>query len=736
MHHQQLHATFYVAPTGKDSNPGTFSKPFATLSRARDAVRGKIAAGLSEDVLVQIHGGNYVQTQALTFTPDDSGTEKYAITYAAAAGETVALNGGRPITGWMKGPGAVWSTHLAQVQGGQWYFRQLFVNGKRATRARTPNADDWWHITSSTANKEQPPAEDAPIHVKVSGPIKAWSNPSDIEMVYMQNNECGRKRLSIIDATGQSVTLATPNRWNPREFICDWMLSIPFAGKPCYFENALEMLDQPGEWYLDRQSGILHYWPRPGEDMTRAEVVAPVAQNTLLAVEGNHDHPVVNVHFQGLHVCYVDWTMPPWGYMPMFCCNVGVMQGAKPGHRPIEAAVEFSFAQSCSFSDGGVTDVGGMGLCLREGTSYISITGNEIANIGGGGIAAGWTNCGAGFLDAALPPAPDEFSDYRIENNYIHHCGSDLFGAVGILLMACRRAVVTHNLIHDTAYFGIGVAGNQDAKVTYSGDNLIAYNLIYDAMTTTIDGAAIYITFAHHGQGTCLRGNVIYDTHGNPHHEHWGAHPPSAGMYLDGNCQGCRYEYNVLYHNLAAGPLIFNYDGARSKNEWLDNNLVKDALPPAAYLHAVQTLAGLEPTYQQRLLNAKPNRCEFHLLGKFGDAASWSAYQYHLPDENQSVIQIIQRRPDEQQALHLNLTNMLPADHYALKAYIGSITDSNVWGPGTMPFIDDVELVDLAKLGLPAQVSGQALLDTGLTLQLGASPQVIWVVYTSVTIGL
>src|SRR4029077_9839461 len=142
-------ATFYIATNGKDSNPGTASAPFATLAKARDAVRKKVASGLTGNVLVLMRGGTYQQTETITFGPEDSGTDKFSINYAASPGEKVLLTGGRKLTGWKKGSGPIWTTTVPGATAGGWYFRQLFVNGKRAVRARTPNADDktpWWII--------------------------------------------------------------------------------------------------------------------------------------------------------------------------------------------------------------------------------------------------------------------------------------------------------------------------------------------------------------------------------------------------------------------------------------------------------------------------------------------------------------------------------------------------------------------------------------------------------------
>jgi hypothetical protein len=287
----------------------------------------------------------------------------------------------------------------------------------------------------------------------VTGQISAYNNPRDVELVYIQNNAGSRKFLGTINTTDQTFTLDPPHKWNPMAFGTEWKLSIPIEGTACYLENALEMLDQPGEWYLDRQSGLLSYWPRADEDLNKAEVIAPVVQYTLLSVTGTPEKPVNNLHFKGIHVECVEWPLPVWGYAGMFCCNVAVGKDPRPGHKLIEGAVEYSYAQSCNFTDGAIAHVGGMGLCLRNGTENNVIEGNEIWDVGGGGIGAGYPNVAYGYLFAAPPPEQNEYKGYRIANNYIHHCGMIDFGAVGILMMSSQECIVAHNLIHDIAYW-------------------------------------------------------------------------------------------------------------------------------------------------------------------------------------------------------------------------------------------------------------------------------------------
>jgi hypothetical protein len=132
---------FFVATDGSDSSPGTANRPFATLAKAREAVGREVAEGLDADVTVWIQGGTYSLPEPLVFGPESGGTEQFAVTYAAVPGERVVLSGGQRITGWRKGDDHVWTAQVATDQGEAISFRNLFVGGRRAVRARAPNQD-------------------------------------------------------------------------------------------------------------------------------------------------------------------------------------------------------------------------------------------------------------------------------------------------------------------------------------------------------------------------------------------------------------------------------------------------------------------------------------------------------------------------------------------------------------------------------------------------------------------
>jgi hypothetical protein len=596
-------ADLYVAVDGKDNNPGTAEAPLASIARARDLLRPRLAAGMNSDVLVLIRGGTYRLQRPLVFAPEDSGTGRHTITYAAWPGEKVVLSGGRKINGWQRGQGRLWTVELPEVKAGQWYFRQLFVDGRRATRARTPNPGEWWKLQP----RHNSDANDATVTLSVDHPLRAWKNVSDIEVTWINNNDGTRKRLGYINEADNTFTLPPPHMW-PHGLPGEYNISFPSAAYSCYFENAIEMLDQPGEWYLDRRTGRLSYWPREGEDLTRAEVIAPVVQKSLLVVAGTEARPVKNLRFKGIHVAHVDWPLPPYGFTAMFgCLELLDQKEPEPSkkYRWIDAAVSFKYARGCDFLDGGVRDAGGIGLSLLNGCAENTIEGNEICGLGGGGITAG----GIRNRDTwkwADPLSPDDHKGYRIANNHIHDCGLDYFGAIGIFLGLTQDALVAHNLIHDVAYSGIVLSGNEAPGPPFARNNTVAYNHIHDVMKVAVDGAGIYVSFPQADRGAVIRGNWIHDLRRNPHNPRDAGPWSAAGIYLDGvradlGCRGYRFEKNVVYGT--ESPLFF-CQCSESGNTW-DGNLFQKVAPPKETLETIAKEAGLEPAYRQKLL-AKP----------------------------------------------------------------------------------------------------------------------------------
>ena len=196
-------AEWHVAPEGNDSNPGTKERPVQTPGRAQALARERIAEGLDEDVTVRFHGGRYALTEPLRFGPADSGTARHAVTYAAIDGEPVSLSGGRVISGWTPADNGLWTASVPEVRQGEWYFRELFVNGRRAVRARSP----FVRLVKTKPDK----ASDTFSVTLPEGTLGNWKAVEDIEIIILGDWEIFRKRLARIDVEHETVVLAPPD---------------------------------------------------------------------------------------------------------------------------------------------------------------------------------------------------------------------------------------------------------------------------------------------------------------------------------------------------------------------------------------------------------------------------------------------------------------------------------------------------------------------------------------------
>ena len=565
--------SFHVATNGDDANPGTKQKPFATLSAARKAVRELIASGLTADVTVLIGAGAYQLDEPLTFGPQDSGTKEHSITYSACPGDEVTVSGGRPITGWKQGEGGIWTAHVKEVEQGKWYFRHLFVSGRRPIRARTPNKDDENPCRQLVSAQL---AEDLSRYTLTApaGLLETWSNQTDVEVMVAGNWAINRLPVQSIDEQSGIVVLAPPHAVGHSAI-------RPGPGRWCCFENAPEMLDQPGEWYLDRKTGLLSYWPLPGEEIATISVIAPLLSR-LVEVKGTAERPVRNLQFRGIRFEHTDQQLPDGGYLGIQACHCTIGQNwSRPWGR-VPAAIRWDYVQQSSLQDGALAHLGGCGIELVTGCHDNLIQGNEIFDVSGNGLMLG------GPTSEAEVPKRN-----RISNNHVHACGREYYGAIGIWVGFAQKAEISHNLVHDLPYSGISIGWQWNPAPTACREILVENNHVYDVMNRLCDGGCIYTLGFQ--PGTVIRGNHLHDVHRSRYAQ--GA--PNNGMFIDQGSKGYLFERNVIY-NTAAELVRFN-QCSRDMHTWRDNHIGEAEVVKESGKQIIDN-AGLEPSYRQRLL--------------------------------------------------------------------------------------------------------------------------------------
>lgn len=500
---------YYVDPAGRDLNPGTESEPFLTIERAREEVRKRVAAGLDRNVTIVLREGVHRLKTPFVLGPEDSGTKLHSITYAAHPGERPVLSGGRRITGFRKGEGQIWTAEVPLARDGAWTFRQLFVDGKRRQRARTPN-EGYYRIVG-------PSSQDKPFRLAFRpGDIrKGWTEGGEeVEVIALLSWAEIRMQIAEVDEARRVAILSGDPRPSNRE-----------ENARYWIENAPDGLDAPGEWRLDTKAGLLHYWPVPGEDMKGAEVIAPVL-GELVRIEA--DLPRVrlvrNVRFQGIAFAHTDWTLGPRGYADT--------QAAVE----IGGAFSASGAVGCSIVDCTFTLLGGYGIQLSGGCQKNSLVGNEIVDVGGGGIKVGET--------FQRPNHEESTHGNVITDNLLHRCGRVYPAAVGVWIAQSSDNLIAHNEISDLYYTAISVGWTWGYGPNRSKGNRIEHNHLHHIGQGVLsDMGGIYTLGVQ--PGTVLRNNLI-------HHVEAFAYG-GWGIYPDEGSSEILIEDNVVYACKSSG---------------------------------------------------------------------------------------------------------------------------------------------------------------------------------------
>ncbi|MBN2329378.1 MAG: right-handed parallel beta-helix repeat-containing protein [Candidatus Omnitrophica bacterium] len=512
---------FYVAPGGDDNASGNQPKnAFATLTKARDAIRDLKEKGpLDRPVTVYLMGGLYSMRQPLTLEPQDSGAEEFPITYTAAKNEKPVLSGGKTITGWKSHTGSVWSAELPEVRRGEWNFRQLFVNGEPRQRARIPNEGFFRVAGFPDGGRDVHYHTDCQRFEFAEGDMDPdWSDPEDIEVIVYHFWTDSHLPIQSIDPETNIVTF----KHKAGKVFTD---DFTDAGARYVVENVYEGLDQPGEWHLNRKTGVIYYIPMPGEDMNKVEVVAPVLP-AFISMQGKPESRefVEHVHVRDLSFRYANFNLPPGN------------SNDRQGSASVPAAITLTGARHCAFERCTMENIGTFAFEIADGCSHNRFAFNDIHHIGAGGFRVN----GGTENDHPLKRTGHN----QITDNILHHYGEVFPSAVGVLLQNTNANLVAHNHIHHGWYTGVSIGWCWGYQRSVSRDNIVEYNHIHDIGQGLLsDMGAIYTLGV--SPGTVLRNNLIHDVDAN-HYGGW-------GIYNDEGSTHLLIENNVVYNTKFAG---------------------------------------------------------------------------------------------------------------------------------------------------------------------------------------
>lgn len=512
--HWLLADEIWISPKGSDFNDGTRQFPKATLTSALRQARewrrtedNRIQGGIT----IYMEGGTYAFYEPVFIRPEDSGTKESPTIIRSVGDEKVILSGGISINGWKK-QGKVWVADVPAFNGRPLDFRQLWVNGKKAVRARDVEDFEKMNRICSVDEKNEilyVPAVSICRLIDNKGNLKA----KYAEMVLHQMWCVANLRIRSVEVQGDSAAIRFHQPESRIQFEHPWprpMVTTNGHNSAFYLTNARELQDVPGEWYHDIDARKVYYYPREGEKMQEAEVIVPAVE-TLVRVEGTLDRPVCHIRFEKITFSYTTWMRPSEkGHVPL---QAGMyltdgyridpkMQRNYLNHpldnqgwlgRPA-AAVRVVAARQIDFERCRFEHLGSTGLDYEEAVQGGVVRGCLFRDIAGNGLLVGSFSPAAHETHLPYDPADrrEVCTQQQINNCYFTEIGNEDWGCLAIAAGYVGDVNIEHNEISEVPYSGISLGWGWTQTVNCMRNNRVHANLIHHYAKHMYDVAGIY----------------------------------------------------------------------------------------------------------------------------------------------------------------------------------------------------------------------------------------------------
>ena len=512
--HWLLAGEIWISPKGSDFNDGTRQSPKATLTSALRQARewrrtedNRIQGGIT----IYMEGGTYAFYEPVFIRPEDSGTKESPTIIRSVGDEKVILSGGISINGWKK-QGKVWVADVPVFNGRPLDFRQLWVNGKKAVRARDVEDFEKMNRICSVDEKNEilyVPAVSIRRLIDNKGNLKA----KYAEMVLHQMWCVANLRIRSVEVQGDSAAIRFHQPESRIQFEHPWphpMVTTDGHNSAFYLTNARELQDVPGEWYHDIDARKVYYYPREGEKMQEAEVIVPAVE-TLVRVEGTLDRPVRHIRFEKITFSYTTWMRPSEkGHVPL---QAGMyltdgyridpkMQRNYLNHpldnqgwlgRPA-AAVRVVAARQIDFERCRFEHLGSTGLDYEEAVQGGVVRGCLFLDIAGNGLLVGSFSPAAHETHLPYDPADrrEVCTQQHINNCYFTEIGNEDWGCLAIAAGYVGDVNIEHNEISEVPYSGISLGWGWTQTVNCMRNNRVHANLIHHYAKHMYDVAGIY----------------------------------------------------------------------------------------------------------------------------------------------------------------------------------------------------------------------------------------------------
>ena len=511
----------FVSPTGNDASIGLSSgQPVATLTKALEIVKSKNVKQIS--LLAGVHRIE----QPIVLTPEFSGL---------TVNGPGTISGGKPITGWKPYKDGIWQAEIPEAKEGKWSFRQIYVNGDLRFRAKTPNEGFYrvFGCPEGTPKTVDYHTDCQTFEFKPGDIRPDWKNLDDVNVIVYYFWSDNHLPIESIDTEKNIVKFKYKGG---KTFTDDFSED----GARYVVENVFDALDAPGEWYLDKNPGILYYMPKEGEDMTQAEVIAPYASELLrFECDPTRNKFIERIEFRGVSFQHCNFVFRPG--------QVNDPQGSSN----VSAAINVTGAKKCHFEKCTFSNLGTFAIDLKAGCTGNRITACQFQNLSAGGIRIDGGAAGSNPLTHT--------KGNLIVDNEIAHYGQNYPSAVGIIVKNSAGNTIGRNHIHHGFYTGISLGWVWGYGRSIARDNIVEYNHIHHIGQGLLSDMGAVYTLGP-SPGTVIRNNLVHDIDANKY--------GGWGLYNDEGSTGILVENNIVYNTKYAG-----YDIHFAKEITVRNNI-------------------------------------------------------------------------------------------------------------------------------------------------------------------
>lgn len=616
-----VYKDIYVAPNGSDENDGSKAAPFQTWQRANEEVQ-KYTADMTGDIVVHFAGGNYPITERMSMDEKISGRNGYKVIYK---GDDLlnppVFNGGKQITGWEKqADSPIWVADASHL--GTEYVRHLYINEFPAVQARSR----YQYAMNKLYQKEGSKYKSDGFQISVTNFPKEFTNPEDVMIVWPILWTTQRTPVDSIVNDGKMVTFTMKQPvWATATTLVASHLQID-PSDVFTIENAFELLDEPGEFYYNKVTKKIYYYPYDQEDMTTADVWAPTTEGLLTLKGSTMQNKVTNVELNNLTFKYGAYNeMSEIGVVENQTDEVIVAStdDAIWYHELMKVAnVTINFAEYVDVKNCEFSCLGANGLNMDNGVKNCTVVGNLFRDIASTALVAG-----SHRHKEEMPDGEERCEFITIANNVMHRVAYEQCGSAALAVYYIADTLVTHNDIRDVPYTGISMGWGWGVWRPKEVQNIhITHNYVENVTSRNKDGAHIYtlgwmpgstINYNHLVEAGDWRGGIYLDQ-------------CSAYLHAEGNV--IQRALSPLYFRGGAllrwNTAINNYIDIEDSGFSAEEGIINDEVFQNQEINTIRVLDGNWPDEAKKIMEEAGVEDQYSHLVKEAAYPEWRVFAW------------------------------------------------------------------------------------------------------------